>query len=194
MSTVLINGRTAVHKGSNGTLSTIDVCLTKVGKHVVPIPYPNVAQSKDADKTAGTVFIEGNPVCHKKSVFAKSRGDEPGNKKGIKSGKKGAEASFIMGSNNVFIEGQPAVRALDLMVSNAKNTPPMPLVQGMGMPPIAQSASADELSDQEETAFVVEVAVSGAPDNALETVASFDDATQLTARMKPVLTSDNEGA
>lgn len=143
MSDVVINGRTAVHAKSKGTVMTIDVCLTKVGKHVVPIPYPNVAQSKDADKTASTVFINGEPVCHKNSVFSKSRGDEPGNKKGIKSGKKGAEASFITASNNVFIEGVAAVRAMDLMVSNAKNTPPSPLIQAVGLPPLAKSKQAD---------------------------------------------------
>lgn len=144
MSYLLFNGRSAVHKGSKGKLMTVDVCLTQIGNSVVPIPYMNVAESKDADKTADTVTVDGNPACNQDSTFAKSRGDEPGGKKGIRSRKKGAYASFIMGSPTVSITGRPAVRALELMVSNAKNTPPSPLLQAAGMPPLAASTSAPE--------------------------------------------------
>ncbi len=150
---VLINGRTAVHKDSGGVLNTVDVCLTRVGNSVVPIPYPNVAQSKDATNTASSVFINGNPACTKDSTFAKSRGDEPGNKKGIKSGTKGGEASFIMGSSNVFIEGVPAVRAMDMMVSNNQNTPPMPLMQDMGLPPLPKNLKTTEELETSEGPF-----------------------------------------
>ena len=162
---VLINGRTAVHADSGGVLNTIDVCLTKIGKYVVPIPYPNVAQSKDADKTASSVFINGNPACTKDSIFAKSKGDEPGNKKGIKSRKKGAEASFIMGSSNVFIEGVAAVRAMDMMVSNKQNTPPMPLMQPMGMPPLPKNIKAPEEMEVSEGPDGVEVQIEGLDTN-----------------------------
>ena len=144
MSYLLINGRSAVHKGSNGKVMTVDVCLTQIGNSVPPIPYLNVAESKDADKTADSVTVDGNPACNQDSTFAKSRGDEPGNKKGIRSRKKGAEATFIMGSPTVGIIGRPAVRALELMVSNARNTPPSALLQAVGMPPLAQSTSSPE--------------------------------------------------
>jgi LysM repeat protein/uncharacterized protein (DUF2235 family) len=133
-SNVLINGRTAVHAGSKGTLTTVDVCWTKIGKVVVPIPYTNIARSADAAKTASTVFINGNPVCHQKSIFAVSTGDEPGNRKGIRSGTITQKAEFVTGSSNVFIEGIPAARQADLMVSNNANTAPMPLAQP-GAPP-----------------------------------------------------------
>ncbi len=126
---VLINGRTAVHAGSGGVLTTVDVCLTKVGKAVVPIPYTNIARSEDAAQTASTVFINGHPVCHKNSIFAKSSGDEPGNRKGIKSGTITEKAEFVTASSNVYIEGIAAVRQGDYMVSNNANTAPMPLVQ-----------------------------------------------------------------
>lgn len=147
---VLINGRTAVHKDSGGVLTTVDVCLTQIGNAVVPIPYTNVAESKDADATASTVFINGQPACTKDSVFSKSRGDEPGNKKGVKSGTKGGEASFVSGSNNVFIEGVAAVRAMDMMVSNNQNTPPMPLVQDVGLPPLPKNIKAPEEIEETE--------------------------------------------
>lgn len=141
MANVLINGRTAVHKDSGGKVITLDVCLTKTGSSVSPIPYTNVAESSDADKAASSVLINGQPACHKDAVFKKSRGDEPGDRKGVKSGKKGAEASFIMGSANVLIEGSAAARALDMMVSNKANTPPSPLLQAAGMPPLPSQPS-----------------------------------------------------
>ena len=126
---VLINGRTAVHKGSKGVLTTVDVCLTKIGKSTVPIPYTNVARSEDAAKTASTVFVNGHPVCHKDSIFAKSTGDEPGKRKGVKSGTITKKAEFITASSNIYIEGVAAVRQGDMMVSNNCNTAPMPLSQ-----------------------------------------------------------------
>lgn len=74
---VLINGRSAVHASSNGTLNTIDVCLTPQGSGTAPIPYPNVARSADTDKGADSVLINGNPACHIKSVFKKVPATSP---------------------------------------------------------------------------------------------------------------------
>ncbi len=155
MSNVLINGRTAVHKGSEGVLTTIDVCWTKVGKPTIPIPYTNVARSKDAARTASTVFVNGNPVCHKDSIFSKSTGDEPGNRKGIKSGTITQKAEFITASSNVFIEGIAAVRQGDLMVSNNCNTAPMPLAQpGASRPKRTELTEVAELEETELTDMV----------------------------------------
>ena len=131
---VVINGRTAVHAGSGGVLTTSDVCKTP-GK-CRPRNYTNVAVSEDAAKTASSVFINGNPACHSQSIFSKSTGDEPGTCGGVKSGTIKQKAEFVTYSNNVFIEGFPAVRQFDLMVSNNRNTPPAPLMQpGAGTPP-----------------------------------------------------------
>ena len=152
---VLINGRTAVHAGSGGTLATVDVCWTRIGKNTVPIPYTNIARSADAEKTAATVFINGHPVCHKNSIFAKSTGDEPGNRKGIRSGTIQGKAEFVTASPNVFIEGIPAVRQGDWMVSNNGNTAPMPLSQP-GAPP-AKAIDPEKADKPEESALTDEV-------------------------------------
>ena len=152
---VLINGRTAVHAGSQGVLTTVDVCLTKIGKAVVPIPYTNVARSADAAKTASTVFINGHPVCHQESIFAVSTGDEPGNRKGIRSGTIKGKAEFVSGSSNVFIEGLPAVRQGDMMVSNNCNTAPMPLSQPGA--PRAREVKAEEVEELAGTELPHEV-------------------------------------
>lgn len=124
---VLFNGRTAVHVGSDGTLTTQDDCYTGPERQVVT--YQNIAKSKDAANTAKTVFINGHPVCHKESYFSKSYGSEAGDGGGVKSGTICGKAEFVTSSSNVFIEGIPAVRQGDLMVSNNRNTPPAPLQQ-----------------------------------------------------------------
>jgi len=124
---VIINGRTAVHKESGGTLTTQDVCLTTDSK--IPVTYNNIAKSADADNGATTVFVNGNPICHKNSIFSKSTGDENGDHKGRNSKTIQGKAEFVTASTNVFIEGIQAVRQGDLMVSNNRNTPPAQLQQ-----------------------------------------------------------------
>lgn len=124
---VLINGRSAVHENSQGTLTTQDVCYT--GPYRIPVAYQNIAKSKDATNTAKTVRINGKPICHKKSYFSQSMGDESGDQKGVKSGTITGKAEFITASPNVRIEGIAAVRAGDLMVSNNRNTAPAQLQQ-----------------------------------------------------------------
>ena len=132
---VLINGRTAVHGDSGGVLSTVDVCLTPIGKKSVPIAYANTALSEDASATADSILINEHPACHLGSIFSKSSGDEAGTDKGIKSGSIQGKAEFLQGSHNVYFEGQPAVREGDLMVSNNRNTSPVPLSQPGGEMP-----------------------------------------------------------
>jgi hypothetical protein len=147
---ILINGCTSVHAGSKGTLTTVDVCLTKIGTATVPIPYNNVAKSSDADKTASSVIINGNPACHKDSTFKKSTGDEPGKKKGLRSDTIQKQAEFVTASSNVFLEDVAAVRQGDMMVSNNCNTSPMPLTQPGEVPGWALEAMQAEALDAVE--------------------------------------------
>jgi len=159
---VLINGKTAVHKDSGGSVQTVDVCLTTIGNSVVPIAYGNSASSSDAASTASSVLINGNPACHLGSNFSKSSGDSGGDKKGVASGVVEGKAEFLMGSNNVLIEGNLAVRQGDLMVSNNKNTPPAPLSQPSGpMPQGLSVETPDDLAAQ-ETGRATAVIVKGA--------------------------------
>ena len=127
MSNININGKTAVHQKSNGKLMTTDVCMTP--PFCVPIPYSNIAESKMTDMGASSVKVQGSPTCNAKSNFKISQGDAPGACAGVSSGSIGQMAEFITFSNDVMIEGKPAVRNSDKMVSNLKNTAPQPLMQ-----------------------------------------------------------------
>lgn len=128
--TVSVNKRTVVHKESGGkSIAMPDVCLTQCGPAVVPIPYPNMAQSGDMDNGAQTVKADGNPMGHEKSFFKKSTGDEAGANKGVASGTIQGKAQFASFSFDVQVEGKGVVRAFDSMVHNNKNTPPTPLIQ-----------------------------------------------------------------
>jgi len=159
MSNVLINGLTAVHKGSNGTLTTVDVCKTP--SRCPSVVYTNIAKSTDSAKTASSINVNGNPVCNLTSNFAVSSGDEGGSCGGVQSGTVKGMAEFIMGSPNVFFEGIPAVRQTDLMISNNKNTPPMPLQQpGAGTPSDVSPEDAVQL-EAAELPFVVDIEVAG---------------------------------
>jgi|GEM_PF-1585514 len=134
--TVGANKQTVVHKDSGGIVTAYpDICLTKIGKPVVPIPYTNIAKASDIDKCAKTVTADGNPLAHKKSIISKSTGDEPGDRKGVSSGTITDKADFVSWSSDVTVEGQGIVHAQDLMISNNKNTASNPIVQ----PPLNQA-------------------------------------------------------
>jgi hypothetical protein len=154
---VLINGRSAVHAGSGGTLSTMDVCNTPRGDSCPPRLCTNVAKSTDAAKTAGSVKINGNPACIKSSIFSKSTGDQPGRCGGVSSGTIKGKAEFITASPNVMIEGEPAVRQFDLMISNNRNTPPAPVMQSGGARPPFLDAGEAEAKEASPSPFRIPV-------------------------------------
>jgi len=173
MGNVVINGRTAVHAGSGGTLNTPDVCKTP--RKCRPQTYNNVAVSSDSAQTAGSVIINGNPACHKDSMFSKSAGDEPGSCGGTKSGTIKGAAHFVTFSNNVFIEGIPAVRQFDLMTSNMRNTPPMPLMQpGASQPPELSPDGAGAL-DKTELPYAFTADIVGNETHMLKSLLVFGD-------------------
>ena len=120
--TINVNKLSLCHKGSDGlTIATLpDVCLTPPG---VPIPYPNIAFSKDLADGTTTVFADGGNSCAiRPSIFSKSIGDEPGTMGGVVSGTFMKEASWLTFSADVKIEGQAACRLTDKMLQNHGNT------------------------------------------------------------------------
>lgn len=142
---LLINGRSAVHLDSGGTLSTIDICETPSGHGCKTRVYTNIAKSSDAARTACLTKVNGNPACTEESIFSKSSGDEAGRCGGVRSGTIKAKAEVVTSATNFRIEGKGALRQFDLMVSNNQNTPPAPLMQGGGArPPFLDTVGAEE--------------------------------------------------
>ena len=139
--TVGVNKLSVVHASSSGvTIAFPDVCKTPAPPAPpLPIPYPNIAKSSDTAQGAKKVKCDGNPVCVKDSTFMMSTGDEAGSLMGVASNKIKGKAEFVNFSFDVKFEGKNVPRALDLMLHNDKNTPPVPLIQppviGIGMPP-----------------------------------------------------------
>jgi len=120
--TTFANGRGIAHKGSGG-LSMVfpDVCLTKVGKPIVPIPYPNIGKSSDTVDGPGSVTFDGKMPMVKGAKYAKSMGDEPGTKGGIISGSNKDECEFLLYSFDVKVEGKNICRMGDMLLHNKKN-------------------------------------------------------------------------
>ncbi|NVJ22551.1 MULTISPECIES: DUF4150 domain-containing protein [Myxococcus] len=140
--TVGVNKMSVVTKDSDGvSVAMPDLCKTPSPGGPIPIPYPNVAESRDTGKGSKQVIVEGNPMCLKDSHFSTSTGDEAGTAGGgVASGKTKGKAEFINFSFDVKVEGQNVARAFDLMLHNDKNTPPVPLIQ----PPVVARGGTEE--------------------------------------------------
>ena len=120
----MANMRTIAHKGSSGVAicSAPDVCKTP--PQPLPIPYVNVAYSRDLQQGSRTVKADGMPIALKNSYFLPSFGDEPGTAGGVVSGVNKGKAKFANYSQDVKIEGRNVARLADPMTmnGNAPNT------------------------------------------------------------------------
>ncbi len=125
---IKVNGtdNTLVHKGSNGIAKNTapDVCKTPSPGGPVPMPYPViVSMSSDLDGGTTTVKADGGNSCAiKGSNFSRCSGDEAGTAGGVKSNTNMKEATWILYSFDVKMEGQNACRKSDKMMMNHENT------------------------------------------------------------------------
>ena len=114
--TVRVNERTVVHETSEGVSTAFpDVCIVP---QVGPLPFMNLALSRDATNTSATVFADGKCIMLKDSDFGTSTGDEPGIGGGVISGVWNGKASFTNYSFDVMVEGRNVARLGDPMVNN----------------------------------------------------------------------------
>lgn len=144
--TVNINGLSLCHKASGGVVRNTlpDVCKTPAAKNA-PLPYPNVAFSKDLAKGTTTVHADGGNMCAiKGSEFSVSIGDEPGSGGGVKSGVNLHRATWLSWSPDVYMEGQPACRLTDKMLLNKGNTVSL---GGLDQPPLTPTEIEDWLCE-----------------------------------------------
>lgn len=115
--TTQVNKLTVVHRNSDGKIISgpPDVCKTPGAG---PVPYVNVAFSRDLILGSVTVKVDGLPIAIKESVFSTSYGDEPGVGGGVVSGVNKGRAKFINYSMDTFVEGQNVCRLSDPMLMN----------------------------------------------------------------------------
>ncbi len=101
----------------------------------IPVPYPTTGMTSDSSKGSRDVKISKKEVMLKnKSRFKKCLGDQPGKapKKGFVTSQQGGKVYFNSWSMDVKIEGENAVRHLDITTLNhgsmPGNTPTWPFV------------------------------------------------------------------
>src|SRR5262249_8084194 len=98
-----------------------DVCKTPPNS--LPVPYPNIAFSKNLAKGTTTVKADGGNMCaNKGSEFSSSTGEKPGRLGGGKAATGGREATWITYSFDVKLQGKGACRLTDKMFHNHQNT------------------------------------------------------------------------
>lgn len=142
---VYANGREIACKaGSGKSIAAFpDVCLSPPTPPAgpVPIPYPVTAMASDTDSGSKNVKISGDPVMLKdQSNFKKCSGDEAATKSlgmGVVTHNITGKVFFCAWSMDVKIEGQNAVRHLDMMTHNHMSqpgqTPPWPFTDRAAM-------------------------------------------------------------
>jgi hypothetical protein len=126
--TIHVNGvsNSLAHKGCMGFVkSTIpDVCKTPSPGGSIPVPYPVIVSfAKDLSKGTKTIKVDGgNSAAIKGSEYSRCTGDEPGTAGGIKSSTNMKEATWLLYSFDVKMDGKNACRLSDKMMMNHGNT------------------------------------------------------------------------
>jgi hypothetical protein len=151
---IRVNGTSLslVHKFSTGvSIATIpDVCKTPSPGGPVPVPYPNIANS--ITLSGGTTTVKGDKAmaANKGSKFALSNGDNAGVAGGVKSSTFMKEATWILYSFDVKMDGKNATRLTDKMFHNAENAANL---GGVLQNPVIAEALGQELGDKICTAM-----------------------------------------
>jgi len=160
--TIRVNGTslTLVHKFSIGisTATIPDVCKTPSPGGPVPVPYPNIANSITLSSGTSTVKGDKAMAANKGSKFAISNGDNAGVAGGVKSSTFMKEATWILYSFDVKMDGKNTARLTDKMFHNSENAANLggvaqqPLIAALGDAALAQElceAACQALKDKE---------------------------------------------
>lgn len=158
---VFANGREISCKAGSGKsiCAFPDVCMTPPENPAtppgVPVPYPNTGMASDTTSGSKKVKISRKEVMLKnKSYFKKSIGDEAGcaAKKGVVTSTNRGKVYFNAWSMDVKIEGQNAVRHLDITTHNHRsipgNTVTWPYVDTQAIAP--DHPCADQVAEENE--------------------------------------------
>ena len=98
-----------------------DVCLTPAGPAVVPIPYPNMAQSPLGTPPCVTILFAAAPAHNLGTVVPMTNGDEAGVALGVASGTVMGPSRHITAAFSVLLKGMPATRLTSVSMQNSTN-------------------------------------------------------------------------
>ena len=121
MAKVYANGRTITHKGDGqaNAAGPPDVCKAPSPSGPVPVPYVNVAKSRDLEGGTKRTKIAGKSVAIDGAKLSSSTGNEAGSAGGgLMSAKTKGALSWISRSPNVKFEGKGVVRFMDTAMHN----------------------------------------------------------------------------
>ena len=98
-----------------------DVCKTP--PFAVPAPFPNIAMNAMAIPTYFTITTNAMPELNMTAMYALSNGDEAGAMGGVASGLIMGPGRCMLGSQVVFVAGQPVWRLTAMTLQNLSNAP-----------------------------------------------------------------------
>ncbi|MGU3305677.1 DUF4150 domain-containing protein [Pseudomonas sp. M5A4_2d] len=106
--------------GAVATATAPDMCNTPTPTGPLPMPYPNIADTRMADPGGlmSNVLVMGMPAMTLMSKVTISNGDQPGAAGGLLSGRIMGEMTFLNASTCVTVGGKPAVRVTCLTGHN----------------------------------------------------------------------------
>ena len=114
----------ALSMGAGQTMGMPDVCLTPAGPAMVPVPYPNIAQSAMAPSSVMTVLLGATPTLNQMSSISLSSGDEAGAATGVVSHMIKGQNTWILGSTGLLVGGMPCMRLTATGGGNAAGVMP----------------------------------------------------------------------
>jgi hypothetical protein len=160
VSNVFANGREiSAKKDDNKSICAMpDVCLSPPSPPAgpIPIPYPNTASSDDTDSGSKSVKIGGSEVGLKNaSNYKSSKGDEAATRTlgmGVVTHTIQGKMKHAAWSMDVKIEGQNAIRHMDLTTHNHINNPNIALVLNKAKQntPLTKNLNCEELKKKTE--------------------------------------------
>ena len=112
--------------GPGMSMGMPDVCMTP--PFAIPTPYPNIGANAMAIPTYYTVCTNAMPDLNMTGQYAITNGDQAGAMGGVASGMIMGPGRCLMGSQVMFVAGQPVWRMLSPTLQNMTNAPGVSLV------------------------------------------------------------------
>lgn len=114
----------ALTLGAGQSMALPDVCLTPSGPVVIPVPYPNIADSSVTLPAVNNVLIECMPAVNQMSIGLVSQGDEAGALMGVVSHMIAGQTQYLVGCATIIVGGAPQQRLTSTTGQNSLGVMP----------------------------------------------------------------------